>query len=41
MVTVPGRTCRKSVLLPNTPVDSGYSPLRNEARDGPHTGYWQ
>ena len=40
-VVVSGRTSRMSDLLSKMPVDSGDSPLRNEAREGPQTGYWQ
>ena len=39
--TEPGRVLLMSTLLFSTPDDSGYRPLRNDARDGPQTGYWQ
>ena len=41
METVPGRVSRTSSVLLSTPVACGYKPLRNEAREGPQTGYWQ
>ena len=35
------RTEKVSAVLLSTPVDSGYRPLMNDAREGPQTGYWQ
>src|SRR5436190_23030714 len=35
-----GSVLRKKVWLSSTRVDSGSSPVRIDARDGLHTGYW-
>src|SRR4029453_2277038 len=39
-VTMLGSVVRKKTSLPRTRVDSGSSPVRIDARDGLHTGYW-